>query len=83
MTAIRVRLELNREGVAALMKSPEVQAELAERGGRVLAAAGEGHELKASVGRNRARVKVFTRSQHAKNAEAKRRNLTLALEAGR
>jgi hypothetical protein len=80
------KIELNSAGVAALLKSPEVQADLARRADAIAAAAGAaggvfGHDVQ--VGRTRARAMVWTEDVAAMEAEAKDRALTRAVDAGR
>lgn len=76
-----VRIEINSAGVAALLKSPEVLADLERRGQAIAAAAGEGHEVQSWIGRNRARVTVRTATTAARVAEATDRSLTSAIGA--
>lgn len=79
----RVRIEMNRAAIGALLKSPEVQADLKARADRIAAAAGEGMVASVQVGKTRARASVITETVQAKRAEAKDRALTRALDAGR
>ena len=81
-----VRVVLNRAGVRELLRSPEVQADLAERARRIAEAAGgeeAGFETSVIVGGNRARASVITATAEAMVAEAKHRTLTRAIDAGR
>lgn len=78
-----VRIDLDHGGIAELLKSPEVAADLGRRGRQVAAAAGPGHEVETYVGRTRVRVTVRTATVEARRAEASRRSLTLAFEAAR
>lgn len=80
--ATRVRVELNRAGVIALLKSSEMQTLLRARAERVAAAAGPGMEVEAQVGRYRARATVITATPEARKAEAKDRRLSSSLQAG-
>lgn len=48
-----------------------------------MAAAGPGHRMESSVGRNRARVAVITDTPAAMVEEARHRNLTRAFGAAR
>jgi hypothetical protein len=77
------RVELNSAGVAELLKSPEVQADLRRRGDAIALVAGPGHEVSLHVESRRASVIVFTESPEAMAAEAEDRNLTRSLDAGR
>lgn len=75
--------KLNRKGVRELLRSQEVRKDLERRARKVAAKAGEGHRVDSSIGRNRARASVITETPEARVAEAKRRNLTASLDAGR
>lgn len=79
----KVRIVLNRRGVRELLRSPEIQGDLARRAHNIANAAGLGHEVDTQVGPNRARAAVFTDSIDAMLAEATTRDLTRAIDAGR
>ena len=78
-----VRVVLNRAAVRALLRSPEVKADLERRARSISAAAGPGNEVESEVGINRARAAVVTETVEAMLNEAKNRTLTRALDAGR
>lgn len=80
-----IRIEMNSQGAEAILKGPEVQAELRRRGDAIAEAAGgaEDYEVLQAVGRARAGVYVVTKTTKAKRAEAEDRTLTRALDAGR
>lgn len=78
-----VKVKLNRRAVRDLLRGKEVRAELARRGKRIADAAGPGHVVSVSEGRNRARVAVITATPEAMEAEAKSHRLSGALDAGR
>jgi hypothetical protein len=77
------RFVLNSAGVAELLKSSEVQADLASRAGAIADAAGEGFEASSYAGAHRARASVITATFEAMLEEAKNRTLTRAIDAGR
>jgi hypothetical protein len=52
-------------------------------GDEIARAAGPGHKVTVEIGPNRARVEVVTDTIDAKLAEARSRNLTRAVGAGR
>lgn len=84
--ATSIKIELNSAGVQQLLKSGEIQADLARRAAAIATAAGAsggefGHE--ANVGANRARASVWTEDFEAMRAEATSRALTRAVDAGR
>lgn len=81
-----VKIELISAGVAELLKSAEVQADLARRAGAIAAAAsasGGKFDHDVRVGKSRARAMVWTDDFAAMEAEAKDRALTKAIDAGR
>ncbi|QDG88865.1 hypothetical protein [Pseudarthrobacter sp. NIBRBAC000502770] len=78
------KLEINDSQFIAILKSPEVQAELLRRGNAIAAAAGDGtFDVTASFTPTRARVSVGTADYAARKSEATTRSLTSALDAGR
>lgn len=79
----KVRVEINRKAVRDLLRSPEVQSDLERRAQRIASAAGPGHRVATGVGRNRARTAVIAASYEARRREARDRNLTRSLDAGR
>lgn len=79
----KVRIELNHDGVAKLLKSAGVQADLKRRGDAIAEAAGEGMEADAAIGATRARATVRTATPAAMEREATDRALTRAIDAGR
>lgn len=81
--AIPGRIVLLRKGMRQLLRSPEVLADLERRAKRIADVAGDGMEPSAMVGRNRARASVITGTEAAREAEAKGRSLTRAIDAGR
>lgn len=56
----KVKFELNSSGVSALLRSPEMQGILEERGSEIAERAGEGFESKVSPGQKRANAKIST-----------------------
>ena len=81
--AKKIRLELNKDVVASLLRSAEVEKELRARGNAIAEAAGEGHEVSAFQGHDRVHVVVRTATHDAKQAEAEDRNLTRSIDAAR
>lgn len=78
-----VRIKLNSSGIVRLMQSPEVARELEKRGNRIAAAAGPGHDVTATVNRDRAVTFVTTNNKAARQAEAEQRRLSKSIDAGR
>lgn len=87
--ADKVKITLNHASIAALLKSPAIQANLAARASRIAATATNnagpgavfGHSV--NIGPNRARAGVWTQNAAAMRAEATSRALTRAIDAGR
>lgn len=80
------RLRMNRAGVSALLKGPEVRRDLMRRGQAVQAAlpTSNGEEwLVNTFDTDRANVTVRTGNNQAKAAAAKKMALIRALDAGR
>lgn len=77
------KVKLNRRGMAALLKSDGVQADLERRAQRIAETAGEGHEAGSRIGKTRARASVITATFDAMYREAVDRNLSRAFDAGR
>ncbi|MGO3649352.1 hypothetical protein [Agrococcus casei] len=78
-----VRIKLNSSGIVRLLQSPEVSRELEARGTRIATAAGNKHDVNATVNRDRAVVFVTTKDTAARKAEAEQRRLSKAIDAGR
>lgn len=83
MGQVVTRIEFHSAGFRAVLRSPEVLADLSRRGQAIAEAAGDGVGIQASVGANRARVTVATETREAAEAEATDKVLTSALGAGR
>ena len=60
------RFELNRAGVAELMKSAEMQRVLQRHATRIKNRSGAGYEQDIYVGRNRANARVWPETQQAR-----------------
>jgi hypothetical protein len=76
-------LKPNRKGIRALLKHPDVLADLERRARAVAARAGGGHIVDSGMQKNRARAAVITQTAAARRAEAEERNLTRAIDAAR
>ena len=79
----KIRLELNREGVAQLMKSEAMQAILRAKARDVEAAAGTGFEMEEQTGKFRAVARVRARTYAAAAKNSRENTLLKALGAGR
>lgn len=77
------KVVLNRRNIRDLLRSETVRADLVRRAENIAAAAGPGHIVDSQIGRTRARAAVITASFEAMHAEARDRNLTRAIDAGR
>lgn len=82
--ARRVKIKWKSGVFRELRTLPEVQAELARRGGRIAAAAGDGYDSESGItgGRGRARTAVFTATGEAVRDNARNHSLLRALSAG-
>lgn len=80
-----VRVKINSKGARALLRSEKVRANLDRRARRIAEAAGgePDFEYESRIGSNRARASVRTATHEGRKAEAERRALTRALDAGR
>lgn len=78
-----VRIKINRKGIRRLMRGPEAIEDLKIRSGNIEIAAGEGFKSETKAMKNRAHATVWTGTPEAKEAEAKERKLTKAIDAGR
>ena len=75
---------INDAAFIAVLKDPQVKADLMRRGKAIADAAGGGKwNVKYSETPSRAHVTVTTGDMHARHAEASKRRLTSALDAGR
>lgn len=79
----KVRIKINRKGVAAILKSDKVRADLERRARAIADRAGPGMEASSRIGATRARASVITATEEARRAEAVDRTLTRAIDAGR
>jgi hypothetical protein len=81
------RVEINDAAAIALLKSPEIVADLERRGKQIAAAAQQGRYDKYDVDTHqtptRAHVRVTTATNVARVEEARNRSLSKALDAGR
>lgn len=83
MGAKVTRIVFKTGGFRSILRSGAVAANLAGRGARIAAAAGEGFGSQTNVGANRVRVTVATETHAAAVAEATDKVLTRAIGAGR
>lgn len=80
---VDLKIKMNPSGSQAVLRSPGVIADLERRAANIADAAGPGHSVDSQDGPHRSRAAVITRTEEAKAAEAKDRNLTRAFDAGR
>ena len=78
-----IRVQVDKSGVAKLLRAEGIAADLAARGDRIAAAAGDGFESRVWQGRDRVRATIRTGTMEARRAEAEDRALSRALAAGR
>jgi hypothetical protein len=71
----KLEFELNRAGVAALMKSANMQKVLEQYATRARNRAGRGYEQDLYVGRNRANARVWAETKEAQSDNYKNNTL--------
>lgn len=79
----RIRWEMNKKGVAALLRSPGVKRDLKDRADRIALAAGAGVKGYVWDGFDRSRARVVTTTPEADFRQARHRTLSRAIDAGR
>lgn len=79
----RIKWELNTKGVAALLRSPGVKADLQNRANRIALGAGVGVRGYVWDGHDRARARVVTTTPDADWRQARYNTLGRAIDAGR
>lgn len=79
----RIRWDLNRKGVAQLLRSPGVKRDLQSRANRIALAAGEGVKGYVWDGFDRSRARVVTTTPDADWRQARHRTLSRAISSGR
>ena len=77
---MNIKFELNRAGVAQLMKSEEIQQMLKGQATAIKNRCGEGYESDTHVGRNRANAMVFANTPKAINSNLKNNTILKALK---
>lgn len=75
-----VEVKLNREGVAALMKSSEMQSTLQNIAKDVASRCGDGYQSDVFVGKNRANASVMARTAAAKRDNIKNNTILKSLK---
>lgn len=75
----KMRFELNRKGVADLMKSEAMQGILSEKARAIRDRCGDGYEQTVHVGRNRANASVKASSSKARRDNKKNNTLLKAV----
>lgn len=83
MAKSRIKWELNKKGVAALLRSPGVKRDLQNRADRIALAAGSGVSGHVWEGHDRSRARVQTTTKDADVRQAKYKTLSRAIDAGR
>lgn len=79
----RIKWELNKKGVAALLRSSGVKADLQNRANRIATAAGPGVQARVWEGFDRSRARVETVTREADERQATQRTLSRAIDAGK
>ena len=81
--AAKVTIKLDSPGIEKFLRSAEVEQDMRRRAGNIARAAGDGMHHGTVQGRDRVAGQVWTGTVQARQAEAKDRTLTRALDAGR
>ena len=74
-----VQFKLDSDGARALLRSPQMQAEMRRRAEAIARAAGPGFVVSSSVGANRARASVTARTREARLRQAREHVLERAI----
>ena len=74
-----VKIELNREGVRALLRSPEMLAVCKEHADAARGRLGAGYEVTTRIGKNRVNAQVSTETPAARRENAKGNAILKAL----
>lgn len=75
----KTRIELNSDGIRALLKSPEMEAAMASYGAEVAARAGDGYEMDTRVGSSRVNARIWTATKDAVNDNLENNTLLTSL----
>lgn len=76
----KVRVELNSEGVRALLKSAEMAQICAEHARDIASRAGDGYSVSTYTGRTRVNASVATATEEARRDNLKRNTLLKAVK---
>ncbi len=76
----KVKIELNRAGVRALLKSGEMKAICDERAAAIADRCGEGYEHGAYTGKNRVNASVWAETMQAKRDNMENNTILRALK---
>lgn len=81
----KARIELDKDGIRQLMQDKQTGSAMSTVAKKIAAAAGAGHDVRveSSAKDGRKRATVATRTYAARQREARDRNLTNAINAGR
>ncbi|HEX7352490.1 hypothetical protein [Brachybacterium sp.] len=79
----RIKWQLNKKGVAQLLRSPGVRADLQKRADRIATAAGPGVDARVWDGFDRTRARVATTTEEADRNQAQYGTLSRAIDAGK
>lgn len=75
----KMEFKLNRDGVANMMKSAEMQGILTDKASAIKNRCGDGYESDIYVGKNRANAMVVAKSNQAKRDNLKNNTLLKAV----
>lgn len=72
-------MELNSEGVRALLRSDEIKSECEKRANEAVGRLGAGYEVTTHTGKNRVNVSIFAESSEAKRDNMENNTILKAL----
>lgn len=75
----KVKVELNRDGVRALLRSPEMVKICEKHANKALSRLGEGYEVTSMIGKNRCNASVAAVTQKARKENAENNTIMKAV----
>lgn len=75
----KFELELNREGIRALLRSDEMKSICEEHANNALGKLGDGYSVSSTVGPNRVNASIFAETYKAKKENAEQNTILKAL----
>ena len=76
----KIRIELNREGVRQLLRSPEMEQICLDHANGALRRLGEGYSVSSMVGKNRVNAEISADTREARAENARNNTILKALK---